>query len=282
MISLKECLREAQELLEANKISYSRRQAEEVIADALQMRRIDLYLHFDRPLTTTEYSECQKRIARRAEGEPFQYIAGHVDFLGCLIEVNRDVLIPRVETEVLTAQICETLAKEDLSGKVLWDLCCGSGAIGIAIKKRHPMLDVVLSDVSVAALAVARGNANRNRVDVAILQGDLFAPFVGKTAEYITCNPPYISAREYNELEREVRDYEPKLALVAEREGFDFYERLAQELPIYLKSGGKAWLELGHNQGERLLRLFDSPVWKRRRLENDWAQKNRLFFLEKE
>lgn len=281
-VSLKECLLAATEQLKTHQIANPRRQAEEVIADSLGLRRIDLYLQFDRPLNMAEYRTCQERIVRRAQGEPCQYLAGKVDFLGCSIHVNGNVLIPRMETEILTAKICEELAQEDLTGKVLWDLCCGSGAIGIAIKKRFPALNVILSDISSAAVSIARENAQHNEVDVQILLGDLLAPFEGQIADYIVCNPPYISADEYPGLEREVRDYEPRLALVAENEGLDFYERLSRELPHHLRQGGKVWLELGHGQGDALLRLFKSPVWKDQRLENDWSQKNRFFFLEKE
>lgn len=263
-------------------IDYPRRQAEDLISDALGLSRVNLYVNFDRPLTDIELKLCRTRLARRAKGEPLAYIHGQVAFYECQLTVNRDVLIPRPETEILVDKIANQLAKLDLQGKVLWDLCCGSGCIGIALKKRFPELTVVLSDLSPAAVAVARQNGERNRVQITVRQGDLLTPFQGEKANFVVCNPPYISDSEFSTLDHEVSQFEPKIALVAGETGLEFYRRLAETLPAHLVPGAKVWLEIGYTQGERVKGLFQGKPWKTAHVEKDWSGHDRFFFLETE
>lgn len=282
MKTLKDLLGESILILEQNQIKNARRQAEEVIADALEMKRLDLYLQFDRPLNEKELEKCENRIVRRSRGEPVQYIKGSVAFLDCVLCVNSDVLIPRQETEILVSKMIAQLEKEERRGKIFWDICSGSGCIGIAIKKKFPELTVVLSDLSRGALKMAEKNANCNRAALTCVHGDLLEPFKGKKADYIVCNPPYVSEEDYVVLEREVKNHEPKMALVAENKGLLFYQRFAQEISNYLNPQAKVWFEMGDRQGDALLELFNSPLWRTARVENDWSQKNRFFFLEME
>jgi release factor glutamine methyltransferase len=261
-------------------IQNPRRQAEELLSDVLGMGRMDLYLEFERPLTEPELDRCRKSLSRRGKREPLQYIHGEVDFYGCRLKVNSHVLIPRQETEILVDKICKELSTLPLEGKSLWDLCCGSGCIGIAIKKRFPTLKVALSDLSDEAIQVARQNAQLNEVEADFFQGDLLHPFKGQKVDFVVCNPPYVAAEEYEALEVEVRGYEPKMALVAGKRGIEFYERLAQELPDVLNPAGKVWLEIGHGQGSRVKELFDGSRWKRHELQADWAGLERFFSLE--
>jgi len=139
---------------------------------------------------------------------------------------------------------------------------------------------VVLSDLSGDSLEIAQKNAEINGVDVSLLEGNLLEPFQGKKADYVVCNPPYISQSEYETLDREVKAYEPKMALVAENEGMAFYQRLAKSLPNSLKSQGKAWFEIAYDQGNALMELFSPPIWKNSRFECDWSGNDRFFFLE--
>ncbi len=280
MKTLKEIIDKSVEFLHAKGIANPRRQAEELIADVLAMKRIDLYLEFDRPLNEHEVEACRQAVKRRGSGEPAQYIRGKVEFLDCEILVNPAVLIPRQETEILASAIVEELRGTDTCGKVLWDLCTGSGCLGIAIKKKFPDLEVALSDLSEGALSVARQNAEQNGAEVAFAHGDLLAPFAGKKADFVICNPPYVTPEEYISLDREVRDFEPKTALVAEENGLLFYRRLSGELPACLNPGAKVWLEIGAGQGEAVLALFQSPCWKRAGFKCDWSGNHRFFFLE--
>lgn len=279
MKTILEVLTLTTDYLKQKGIANARRQAEDLIADALQIKRLQLYVEFERPLTITELELCRKNLSRRAKGEPLQYIRGFVDFCDCRIRVTPDVLIPRQETELLAEMIIKELEKSECKGKVLWEVCAGSGCLGLAIKKRIPDLTVVLSDLSSAALEIAKENAKDNEVDVHFMQGDLLAPFQGQTCDFFVCNPPYISQKEYAGLDPEVRDFEPKMALIAGQSGFEFYERLSKDLAIFLKNGARAWFEIGTGQGEHVLELFSG--WKAR-YEKDWSGHDRFFFLEKE
>lgn len=261
-------------------IQNSRRQAEDLLADVLDLKRMDLYLQFDRPLVPNEIDLCRQWLARRAKGEPLAYIKGAVDFFDCCLKVTRDVLIPRQETEILVDKICQQLTKQPLTGKKMWDVCCGSGCIGIALKKRFPELQVTLSDISTAALNIAKENAIKNQVEIEFYQGDLLKPFEGKKTDYLVCNPPYVSENDFATLDREVRDFEPKLALTAEFNGLEFYQRLAKDLPAFFHSGGKAWFEIGDGQGELVKNLFKTPPFKSGLVECDWAGRERFFSLE--
>ncbi|WP_068467870.1 peptide chain release factor N(5)-glutamine methyltransferase [Candidatus Protochlamydia phocaeensis] len=269
-------------LEKAASIPYARRQAEEILCDVLSCDRLSLYINSRHPLKSEEWANCQAYLARRLKGEPLAYIKGTIEFYNCLIHVNPSVLIPRQETEILVDKIVHILSKEDLRGKTLWDVCCGSGCIGIALKKRFPLLQVVLADQSKEALELASYNANENKEDVVCLQGDLLTPFQGQKTHFFVCNPPYISEQEFEQLDPDVREFEPKLALLGGVSGIEFYERLAKELPVYLHPHSKVWFEIGYNQGEAVQALFKSPPWKNQHLENDWAGHNRFFFLENE
>jgi len=261
-------------------IERSRRQAEELLSEALGIARMDLYLQFDRPLIDLELERCRNWLKRRGQGEPLSYISGNVEFLGCSLKVTQDVLIPRQETEILAERITEELSTLALDGKVLWDVCCGSGCLGIAIKNRLPALSVALSDISKDALNVAKENALRNEVIVEFFEGDLLNPFIGRKADFFICNPPYIAAREIPTLDVEVRKHEPLLALDGGDSGLDFYRRLALELPNFLNPRGKVWMEIGTGQGKAVKELFQASCWKECNVELDWSGHERFFSLE--
>lgn len=280
MKTLLEILNLSAGFLENKGVTRGRHEALELISFSLGMRPLDVYVQFDRPLTEPELEDCRNLLKRRAKGEPIQYIRGNVEFFDCTLKVNKEVLIPRQETEILVDRIATHLAKEELAGKVLVDLCCGSGCIGIALKHRLPQLHVILSDCSPQALAVAKENAEANGVDVEFCEGDFLTPLEGRQFDYLVCNPPYVSEKEYEDLEREVRDFEPKIALVAKDEGLAFYQRLAAVLPKGLNSGAKVWLEMGYQQGEAVAELFKESPAKDKQVLQDWSGHDRFFFLE--
>ncbi len=280
MKTLGEVLTLSTDFLKEKECKRSRRIAEELIGYILKLKRLDLYMQFDRPLVEIELEELRSLLKRAVKGEPLEYITGEVSFYDCAIAVSPHVLIPRPETEILVDLACKQLKQMPLQGKIAWDLCTGSGCIGIAVKKACPDLEMVLSDISEDALSVAEANAQSNQVQVEIVQGDLFAPFASRKADFIFCNPPYISNKEYLNLDESVKDFEPKTALVAEEDGLAFYRLLKESLPKYLNPGGWVFLELGTGQGEALLNLFSGPQWKGARVEKDWAGHDRFFFLE--
>lgn len=282
MRTILEILTLSTDYLASKKIQEPRLQAEELVSQALGVKRMDLYLQFDRPLTEEEIAKCRTWLQRRSHGEPLQYIRGEVDFFDCVFKVTPAVLIPRQETEILVDRIAKVLMQETLPGKVLWDLCCGSGCIGIALKKRFPELTVCLSDISPEALAVATENVRNNKVEVELREGDLLSPFKNRLADFVVCNPPYIAEHEFSTLDVEVKDYEPRKALIGGANGLEFYERLVKELPLHLHPGSKVWLEIGASQGDALQKLFQNRCWKKCCVEKDWSGNERFFFLEME
>jgi release factor glutamine methyltransferase len=275
MKTLSEVLKLSTEFLQKKGIDRARRQVEELISYVLKLPRIELYMQFDRPMIENELTELREAIKRRAEGEPWQYIAGEVEFLGCRLKVNKNVLIPRQETEILVDRILQELPETPVE---IWDVCTGSGCIGIALKKKRPDCKVVLSDISPQALIVAKENAEKNGVEVEFLQGDLLGPFQGK-ADIIVCNPPYITEKDYASLDREVREWEPKTALVGGLSGFEIYQRLSTDLPRYLNPSGKVYFEIGTGMGEQIKNLFDPRTWKSVQIAQDWSSHDRFLTL---
>ena len=257
-MNLLEVIQHSAAFLEKKGIENPKRSAEEVIADAFGKKRLDLYLEFDRPLDQGELAKCREVVKRRATGEPAAYIAGKVEFAGVTIHVDSSVLIPRPETEILIEKMGQ------LEG-VVWDVCTGSGAIGIALKKKFPHLTVVMSDI--ASVELAKKNAMQNGVDVEILQGDLLEPFTGQ-CDILVSNPPYVI--DYEALSFEVKNFEPRLALEG---GYSFYERLALQKERVRK---KIWLEIGAKMGPRVIEIFGGGT-----VEPDWAGHDRFFFFTK-
>lgn len=282
MKSVLEIVNLSADYLEKKGIKHGRREALDLISFSLDLRPLDLYVQFDRPLNENELERCRSLLMRRSMGEPMQYIRGNMEFFNCTIELSRDVLIPRQETEILVDQIVTCLAKEELSGKFLLDLCCGSGCIGIALKHRFPNLEVALTDLSPNAVKVAKANATLNGTDVNFFVGDFLEPLAGKPIDYLVCNPPYVAEEEFDHLEIEVRNFEPKMALVGEDRGLFFYKRLAKEVRSVMAPGGKVWLEMGHEQGKEVLEIFKDCPAKKMEILQDWSGHDRFFFLELE
>ncbi|HEX2582939.1 MAG TPA: peptide chain release factor N(5)-glutamine methyltransferase [Chlamydiales bacterium] len=276
MKNIGEVLQLSTAFLEERGVQRARRLIEELLSFKLQMKRLELYMHFDRPVDEKELAALRDPLKRLAKEEPIEYILGEVEFCGCKLSIDSRVLIPRPETEIFAERILNTI-----QGPVVWDLCTGSGCLGIALKKRRPELDVTLSDLSSEALALAAQNATENQVKVSLVQGDLLAPFQGQQADVVVCNPPYISASEYLNLEPSVRNFEPMMALVSGERGTEFYERLARDLPLFLKDRAQVFLEIGSGQGLAVQKIFSGGPWIRAEVEKDWAGHDRFFFLEK-
>ncbi len=266
--------------LKDKKVESPRLTAETLLAYTLKKKRLDLYMQFECPLEEVELEKFRSFIRRASLHEPVEYIISEVEFYGCFFFVSPDVLIPRPETEILVDKVVKKIEKEDLKDKVLWDVCAGSGCIGLSLKKKLPLLKVSLSDSSVKALSICKENAKKNDLDVECVLGDLLFPFNGRRADYVLCNPPYVTEKEYGSLQPSVKIYEPKQALVGGDAGLEFYERLAKDLPEYLSSGAKVFLELGSGQGKDVSKIFSSSFWVKKELLFDYAGHDRFFFLE--
>lgn len=195
----------------------------------------------------------------RASGKPLSQILGSTRFYGLDVEVNGDVLCPRPETELLAEQAIIFL-KDKKNARVL-DLCTGSGCIAAAIAVNTDA-DVTASDVSEKAIAVARGNAEKNGAKVRFVLSDMFDNVSG-TFDLIVSNPPYIPTAEIGGLDREVRDFEPRLALDGGEDGLDFYRKIASRAKDLLREGGALMLECGKGQTKDITAMlggFDCEV----------------------
>jgi release factor glutamine methyltransferase len=280
MKTLAEILTISSHFLKEKGCTRFRRDAEDLISSVLQLKRIDLYMQFDRPMQEVELEALRILLKRAAGGEPIEYIIGKVLFYDCEISVSPDVLIPRPETEILVEAACRILNGTDVHSKTAWDLCTGSGCIGIAIKKACPHLSLSASDISNKALEVAVMNAKKNEAEIEFLLGDLLIPFTGRKADIVVCNPPYVSSAEFLTLDRSVKDHEPQIALLGGDDGLSFYRKLENELPSYLNSGAKIFFEIGALQGKAVQNIFCSKGWKNKRVEKDWSGHDRFFSLE--
>jgi len=280
MISVKEALQKAVKILQEHDVLKPKFSAEVLLAHVLNIKPLDIYGCFGEVLEDEQIKQYNLLVARRSKKEPLEYILGEVLFCGSKIMVNKNVLIPRVETEYWVNWAIEIIKHGNITNKVAYDLCCGSGAIAIALKKCLPEINVCMSDISEEALEVGRKNCKKNNVNITIRKGDFFDPFKGEKTDFIFCNPPYVSQDEYFALSKEVRDFEPKIALLAEHNGLIFYETLAKEAFHYLNPKGKLFFEIGYNQGETVFDLFKNGPWKRIEKNKDLSGHDRFFFLE--
>jgi len=230
--------------------------AELLLGHALGCDRVKLYMDMPRPLDATELAAVRALVVRRRKREPVAYIVGRREFYLRSFEVTRDVLVPRPETEILVDRALEVLPAE---AERALDLCTGSGVIAITLAGERPSLRVDATDLSEAALAVARGNAERLGVAdrLVFLRGDLFAPLPADARyDLIVANPPYVASGELPELAPEVREHEPSLALIAGEEGLDVLRRLCAGVAQWLRPAGYALFELGVGQAAAVCDLL--------------------------
>ena len=219
--------------------------------------RIQLYVDSERPALDEERATFRALIKRRVEGEPVAHLVGYREFYKLKFRVSPDVLIPRPETELLVVETL-TLLKCRPSPKVL-DVGTGSGCVALSIAHEHPTAEVTAVDVSEAALAVARQNAEDHDLTarVRFAEGDLFAPLsADEQFDVIVSNPPYIAADEFAELSPEVAEREPRLALDGGPDGFDVIRRLVADSRGHLRPDGRLMIEIGYRQSPVVGPLF--------------------------
>ena len=241
-------------------IDTSRLDAELLVAHALGLGRVQLYMDLDRPLTDAEREAIRALVMRRRKREPVAYIVGHKEFWGRSFAVTPAVLVPRPDSETVIERALAVVAPD---ARVL-DLCTGSGILGITIAAERPGVQVDLTDLSPDALAVARQNAEAlGVIDRArLLSGDLFGALGGdERYSLIVSNPPYIPEAEVAGLAADVRDHEPHLALSGGADGFVVHRRIIEAAPRFLSPGGTLLIEVGAGQAPELERLIVAQGW---------------------
>lgn len=226
--------------------------AEWIYSIALGVKRENL--KNERIITSYESKKINKIVTERLTGRPLWYIIGDTEFNGCKIKVDERALIPRPETEILADYAVKSIEEGD---KVL-DLCTGSGCIAVSIAKNclPKRVSVTASDLSDAAIMLAKENARYNSVSIDFVQSDLFTNVHGRY-NLIVCNPPYIKSSDIPNLQREVKNFEPKIALDGGDDGLDFYRRISKSIRSYLAKDGILLLECGEGQAEDILKLFE-------------------------
>lgn len=263
-----------------------------LLLHVLGRNRAWLYAHPEEEISPSEAQRFSELLARRAAGEPTQYITGTQEFWGLAFEVTPEVLIPRPETEHVVEVALHRLGPQVTyavhepasvgNGLRILDVGTGSGCIAVALAKELPGARFFATDVSAAALAVARRNAARHGVleRITFLENSLFT---GLASEYdlIVSNPPYIGRKEASTLMREVRDHEPQLALYGGEEGHELTAGLIAQAARFVVRGGFLVLELGYNGLPILQSLFETPAWRNVAVTHDLSGIPRVIAAER-
>jgi release factor glutamine methyltransferase len=255
---------EASQVLRSSGVPNSRQDAGLLLADILDVERTFIISHPETVVANSAVIQFEEAIKRRAAGEPVQYITGKQEFYKLLFRVTRDVLIPRPETEVLVEQ---ALSFQPISGSspLICDVGTGSGCILISLLHERRLATGIGIDISERALIVARDNADRHQVlgRGAFLVGDCFDAVVQQPVfDLVVSNPPYVAADSLSGLQREVRDYEPQIALSPGGAGLSVIFKLLMQSARVLKTGGHLLIEIGFDQQEVVVREINSRVWK--------------------
>jgi len=258
-MTLLESLNQTTKYLKDHQIESPQLNAELLLGRSVNLGREEFYTRLHDPLKGREKETLERMIQRRIAGEPLQYILGQQEFWSIDFKVDPRVLIPRPETELLVEQSLLILSENYLRGiPSVLEIGTGSGAIAIALAKEVKNIFLVAADISRGALVLAKENAESAGVQhqIEFVNGDLFGPLRlskgRKPFDLILSNPPYIVRPEIGSLAKEVRDYEPTIALDGGEDGLEFYRRIITGAPFYLREGGWLLLEIGQGQSEKV------------------------------
>ena len=274
MRRLGEVIRLSTDYLDRHGSTTPRLDAELLIGHALGLSRVDLYVHHDRPLEEPELARVRELLERRRAREPVAYILGEWGFRGLTLALDRRVLVPRPETEELVGACLELVAGLD-APRVL-DVGTGSGAIALAVRHELPGARVAGCDVSDGALEVAAANGQRLGLDVEWLAGSLADVGEGREFDLIVSNPPYVAEAELEGLEPDVRDWEPRLALVAGPTGLEVLRQVVGGAPARLDTDGRLALECGAGQAGALAEEMRAGGWRQVETRRDFAGIERI------
>jgi len=268
--------------LQEKNIEAPRLTAEMLISFALGMKRIELYMHFDKVLEPDTLSTLRELVKRCAENEPVQYIVGSCEFYSLTLKVSPECLIPRPETELLVARAIEFLRTRK-NAQTVCDLCTGSGCIAVAIAKNFKNAKIFATDICDKALTIAAENVNRyNLADkIELLCGDLFEPVIrqidAEQFDLITANPPYVTTEQMKQLDDNVKKYEPNIALHGGDDGLDIYRRIIDQTDANLKPGGALIMEIGYTQGPDIKQLLQARnIFTEIKIEKDFNKNDRI------
>jgi len=305
------------EYLTGKGIDSPRLSAELLLSGVLVMKRIELYTQFDKAVDKQQLDRLHDLVKRAGQNEPIAYLVGKTEFYSLEINVTPDCMIPRPETELLVERAIEflrtrpvrnstmgnTLQKGSISNgarsgtQLVCDLCTGSRCIAVAIAKNYPDARIIATDICDAALAVAAGNVEKHQLgdQITLLCGDLFDPIISgldvdklvpdsdRGFDLVVCNPPYVSTAEYENLDRNVKDYEPKVALFAGVDGLDIHRRVIEKADRFLKPDAALMLEIGFAQGQAVRQLLEQTgAFAEIKIEKDLHKNDRIAIAKKQ
>jgi release factor glutamine methyltransferase len=246
------------------------------------LKRIELYTQFDKPVGKEQLGRLHDLVKRAAEHEPVAYLVGRTEFYSLQLNVAPDCMIPRPETELLTERAIEFLRRRN-GLQFVCDLCTGCGCIATAIAKNYADCRIIATDICGSALSIAVRNIEKHGLHerVTLLCGDLFEPIVPQldTSKFdlIVCNPPYVSAPEFEKLQKNVKGYEPRLALYAGQDGLDVYRRICEKIGDFLKPDAALMLEIGYAQGRAVKELLETTgIFTEIKVEKDFHNNDRI------
>lgn len=252
MMKIADAKKEFYEILKKNEIESYIYDANFLLAHVLHIKPSQLILVNE--INKKNYEKAKKMILKRSKHVPLQHITKFVEFCDCSIKVNKHVLIPRPETEILVETVLKDLAQNNKQVSIL-DLCCGSGCIGIALSK-NLNAKITLADISHKALCVSKYNVKLNKVsNVTVVKSNLFEKLSSKF-DIVVSNPPYIKTKDLSNLSPEVKR-DPVLALDGMESGLYFYEKIIEKLPNYLNHHGKVYFEIGKGQEKPVTKLLE-------------------------
>jgi release factor glutamine methyltransferase len=258
MLSVLEIIKKTTDFFAAKGIENARFNAETIVGHALGLKRMQLYLQFERLLAESELEKIRPLVKRRSLREPLAYVLGEADFHGLKLKSDRRALIPRPETEELVELAVKSFADAPPPSRIL-DLGTGSGCIALALAAAFPLASVTAVDASEEALALAAENAASTGLAtrVRLLRSDWYSGMPeGELFELIVANPPYLTAAETAETQPEVRAYEPATALTATDDGMADLRKIIEGTPRFLEPGGRIFIETGIAQHARLTEMI--------------------------
>lgn len=280
MLTLLEIIKRTSDFLEGRGVENARLNAEHLVGQALGLKRMQLYLQFEKPLSEAELERIRPLVRRRGAREPLQHIVGEVEFAGLRLRSDRRALVPRPETEYLTEILLSRLP-ETLPLRVA-DLGTGTGAIALALAAARPAWVITASDLSADALALARENAAAAGLAerVNFVAGSWFEALPGgERFDLIVSNPPYLAAREVAAAAPEVREHDPRMALVSDEDGRADLRRLITGAAARLHPGGLLALETGPDQHAALTEVARAAGWSDVESLRDLAGRDRYLLL---
>jgi release factor glutamine methyltransferase len=261
-ISIAQAILQGSNTLRKAGVPEARREAGSLLAFVLDKDRTFILSHADDLISDEQVGIFQEMLDSRARGEPAQYITGRQEFYGLEFEVTSDVLIPRPETELLVETALRLVPRD--TAVLICDVGTGSGCIAITLLTQLSLARALALDVSPAALEVGKRNAARHEVTdrIEFVLSDCFASLARQHFDLIISNPPYVAERAVATLQREVRDFEPRVALTAGADGLDVIRRLVAGATEFLKSGGYLLFEIGFDQHAAVAELIDLELWE--------------------